>query len=147
MEIIGFASDHAGFGLKTHIKSCMEAKGYPCRDFGTDSPASCDYPDYAHPLAKAIEAGEVDCGIALCGSGNGVSMTLNKYPDVRAAVCWNEEIARLARAHNDANALVLPARFMDADTADAVVDMFLRTPFEGGRHQLRIDKIPIRSDR
>ena len=121
----------------------MSSKGYDVYDFGTFSPESVDYPDYAHPLAEAIEKGELSRGIAMCGSANGITMTLNKHQGIRAAICWEPEIAALARQHNDANVCSMPARFIDNDTALKVVDIFLNTPFEGGRHQRRIDKIPV----
>ncbi|MDR0844735.1 MAG: ribose 5-phosphate isomerase B [Tannerella sp.] len=142
---IGFASDHAGFELKEYIKGYMEAKGFICKDFGTYSSESCDYPDYAHLLAEAVEAEDVDCGIALCGSGNGISMALNKHQGIRAAICWNVEISHLTRLHNDANILVLPARFIGRKEAEEITDMFFKTSFDGGRHQLRIEKIPVKA--
>ena len=117
--------------------------GYEVRDFGTDTSDSCDYPDYAHPLAEAVEAGTVYPGIGLCGSGNGIGMTLNKHQSIRAALCWNDETARLSRAHNDANVLVLPARFVTAEEAVRMVDIFLTTTFDGGRHRRRVEKIPV----
>jgi ribose 5-phosphate isomerase B len=141
-KTVGIASDHAGYELKTLVRQYLESNGYVCRDFGTYSPASCDYPDYAHPLAEAVEDGEVDCGIALCGSGNGISMALNKHQAIRAAICWNVEMARLTRTHNDANVLVLPARFVTWDEAREITDVFFETSFQGGRHRLRIEKIP-----
>lgn len=143
MNKVGLCSDHAGFALKEYIKQLLTARGLEFEDFGTHSSASCDYPDFAHPLALAVEAGEVYPGIAVCGTGNGISMTLNKHRDIRAALCWNPEIAALCRAHNDANVLVMPGRFISNEEAEKVVDTFLHTPFEGGRHQRRIDKIPI----
>lgn len=136
-------SDHAGFPLKAVVEGYLEAREITYRDFGTDSAESCDYPDFAHPAANAIEQGECERGIAMCGSGNGIAMTLNKHQGIRAAICWTPELARLARAHNDANVLVLPARFIDEVNAIAIVDAFLDTPFDGGRHQRRIDKIPV----
>lgn len=139
---IGIASDHAGFDLKEHVKGYLKKKGLPYKDFGTYSNASCDYPDFAHPLALAVESGECYPGIAICGSGEGVSITLNKHQGIRAALCWMPEIARLSRQHNDANVLVMPGRFIDFQEADAIMDQFLATSFEGGRHQRRIDKIP-----
>ncbi len=117
--------------------------GYEVRDFGTDTSDSCDYPDYAHPLAEAVEAGAVYPGIGLCGSGNGIGMTLNKHQSIRAALCWNDETARLSRAHNDANVLVLPARFVTVEEAVHMVDIFLSTTFDGGRHRRRVEKIPV----
>jgi len=142
MKTIGIASDHAGFALKEAIKEQLGAQGYCLVDFGTHSNQSMDYPDVAHPLASALEQGRVAMGIALCGSGNGISMTLNKHQGIRAALCWTSEIALLARQHNDANICVLPARFISSDIALEIVDTFLHTSFEGGRHQNRIEKIP-----
>lgn len=143
MKPIALASDHAGFELKAIVEGYLEARGVAYKDFGTDSAESCDYPDFAHPAALAVESGECSMGIAMCGTGNGIAMTLNKHQGIRAALCWNKEITALARQHNDANVLVMPARFIDAVTALAIVDTFLDTPFEGGRHQRRIDKIPV----
>lgn len=143
MKPIALASDHAGFELKAIVEGYLEARGVAYKDFGTDSAESCDYPDFAHPAARAVESGECSMGIAMCGTGNGIAMTLNKHQGIRAALCWNKEIAALARQHNDANVLVMPARFIDAVTALAIVDTFLDTTFEGGRHQRRIDKIPV----
>lgn len=144
MNTIGLCSDHAGFDLKEYIKQVLTERGIPCKDFGTYSTDSCDYPDFAHPLANAVEAGEVYPGIAICGSGNGISMTLNKHQGIRAALCWIEEIAALARAHNDANVLVMPGRFISKEEALKALDAFLNTSYEGGRHQRRIDKIPVK---
>ncbi len=141
---VGLCSDHAGFELKSVIEGYFEANGIAYRDFGTDSEASCDYPDFAHPCAFAVEAGEVYPGVAMCGSGNGIAMTLNKHQGVRAALCWTPELARLARAHNDANVLVLPARFIAPELALEIVDVFMNTAFEGGRHERRIEKIPVK---
>lgn len=143
MKPIALASDHAGFELKAIVEGYLEARGVAYKDFGTDSAESCDYPDFAHPAALAVESGDCSMGIAMCGTGNGIAMTLNKHQCIRAALCWNKEIAALARQHNDANVLVMPARFIDAVTALAIVDTFLDTSFEGGRHQRRIDKIPV----
>lgn len=143
MKPIALASDHAGFELKAIVEGYLEARGVAYKDFGSDSAESCDYPDFAHPAARAVESGECSMGIAMCGTGNGIAMTLNKHQGIRAALCWNKEIAALARQHNDANVLVMPARFIDAVTALAIVDTFLDTSFEGGRHQRRIDKIPV----
>lgn len=142
--MIGIASDHAGYEMKEQLKDFLSRSGYAVRDFGTDSPESMDYPDVAHPLAASIENGETEMGIALCGTGNGISMTLNKHSGIRAALCWNEEIASLARRHNDANVLALPARFITLEQAMAIVSVFLSTGFEGGRHLRRIQKIPCR---
>ena len=139
--MIGLASDHAGFELKEFIKSVLDKKEIVYKDFGTYSTASVDYPDYAHPLAIAVQNGEVESGIAVCGSGNGIAMTLNKHKDIRAALCWEEEIAQLARAHNDANILVLPGRYISEAEAKLCINAFLEVPFEGGRHQGRIDKM------
>lgn len=138
---IGIASDHAGFELKSRIIDYLSSKDWGVQDFGTDSPESMDYPDVAHPLAKAIEDGVVDCGIALCGTGNGIAMTLNKHQGIRAAICWTPELAALAKQHNNANCLVLPARFIEPEKALEVIDTFFSSTFEGGRHQRRIDKI------
>ncbi len=142
--IIGIAADHAGYEMKEQLISFLDQLGYQVKDFGTHSTESMDYPDVAHPLAKSVENKEVDLGIALCGSGNGISMTLNKHPHIRAALCWNTELASLARRHNDANILSLPARFISIKEAEEIVKVFLNTGFEGGRHQRRIDKIPCK---
>lgn len=142
MSTIAFASDHAGFELKKILEKYVEEKGYAVKDFGTDSDASCDYPDFAHPAAEAVESGECAFGICMCGSGNGIQMTLNKHQGIRAALCWLPELASLARQHNNANILVLPARFISEEEAKRIVDSYLEAEFEGGRHQRRIDKIP-----
>lgn len=144
MRKIGLAADHAGFALKEHVKTWLDQKGIAYHDFGTHSDASCDYSDYAHALGEAIDAGTLSIGIAICGSGEGISMALNKHQGVRAALVWIPEIARLSRLHNDANVLVMPGRFIDVDTANAIMEEFLQTDFEAGRHQARIDKIPLR---
>ena len=144
MKTIGLASDHAGYELKEYIKTWLEAKGYSFKDFGTYSADSCDYADYAHPLADAVESGECYPGIAVCGSGQGIGITLNKHQGIRAALCWIPEIAHLARQHNDANILVLPGRFIDTAMADKILDEFFTTEFEGGRHQARIEKMPVK---
>lgn len=141
---IALCSDHAGFELKALIIDHLNKAGYETEDLGTDSADSCDYPDFAHPCALAVESGKDYPGIAMCGTGNGIAMTLNKHQGIRAALCWNKDLARLAREHNDANILVLPARFIDHAEALEVVDAFLSTPFEGGRHIRRIEKIPMR---
>ena len=141
---IAIANDHAGFEMKKVIVKYLEEKGYDTRDFGSYTPDSVDYPDFAHPLASAIESGEYVFGITLCGSGNGINMVTNKHQDVRAALCWNREIADLARRHNDANVCSIPARFVDQETAKDIIDTFLSTDFEGGRHIKRIQKIPIK---
>lgn len=142
--MIAICSDHAGYELKSIVEGYLEAQNREFKDFGTYSEESCDYPDFAHPAALAVESGECYPGIAMCGSGNGIAMTLNKHQGIRAAICWTPELARLARAHNDANVLVMPARFIDSVTALQIVDAFLHTEFEGGRHQRRIDKIALR---
>ncbi|MBO7068651.1 MAG: ribose 5-phosphate isomerase B [Bacteroidaceae bacterium] len=141
---VGIASDHAGYALKEHVKEYLTAKGQEFEDFGTYSEESCDYPDFGHALGNAIEAGSVYPGIAVCGSGEGISMTLNKHQGVRAGLCWIPEIAHLIRQHNDANVLVMPGRFINNAEADAIMDEFFATPFEGGRHQKRVDKIPCK---
>lgn len=141
---VGLCSDHAGFELKSIIDGYLMSEDVATRDFGTYSADSCDYPDFAHPCAEAVEKGEIYPAIAICGTGNGIGMTLNKHQGVRAALCWTKEIARLARCHNDANVLVLPARFIAPEEALAIVDVFMNTEFEGGRHQRRIDKIPVK---
>ena len=143
MKTIGLCSDHAGFELKEFVRSRLEKKGCPYKDFGTYSAESCDYPDFAHPLALAVEAGECYPGIAICGSGNGIGMTLNKHQGIRAALCWKAELSHLARQHNDANVLVLPGRFITTQEANDILEEFFNTTFEGGRHQRRIDKIPL----
>ena len=142
--MIGLASDHAGFALKQHVKEYLDGKGITYHDYGTYSEESCDYPDYAHALAEGIEAGECEKGIAICGSGEGISMTLNKHQNIRAALCWMPEIAHLARLHNNANVLVMPGRFITNEEADAIMDEYFQTPFEGGRHERRVAKIAIR---
>ena len=144
MKTIGLASDHAGYELKEYVKTWLEAKGWEYKDFGTYSTDSCDYPDFAHPLAEAVETGECYPGIAICGSGEGISMTLNKHQGIRAALCWTSEIAHMTCLHNDANVLVMPGRFIDTETASQIMDEFFNTEFEGGRHQKRIDKIPVK---
>lgn len=137
-------SDHAGYELKCLIEGYLTSQGIEYDDFGTHSPDSCDYADFAHPCAEAVESGANYPGIAMCGSGNGINMTLNKHQGIRAALCWTPELARLARQHNDANVLVLPARFIEPTVAIEILEAFLNTGFEGGRHELRIAKIPVR---
>lgn len=139
---IAFAADHAAFPLKEEIKAYVEAKGYETVDFGTHSEDSCDYPDFAHPAAEAVSRGECDFGIGMCGSGNGMQITLNKHQDIRAALCWLPELGSLAKQHNNANFLVLPARFITAEEARRIVDAYLDAKFEGGRHERRVAKIP-----
>jgi ribose 5-phosphate isomerase B len=138
--------DHAGVELKTWLKQQLSSEGYRFFDFGTNTTDSVDYPDYIHPLADAINRGIYQRGIILCGSGNGVAMVANKYPLVRAAICWTEEIAKLARLHNDANIIALPARFISQEEALKIVKIFFTTDFEGGRHERRVQKIspPVR---
>lgn len=140
---ICIACDHAGYDMKEFLVGWLEAKGYDVHDFGTMSPESCDYPDFAHPLGFAIDNGELRRGITLCGTGNGITMAINKHPKVRAALCWNPEIAELARLHNDANICSMPARCLSNNEAVVILEKFLNTEFEGGRHQRRIDKIPL----
>ncbi len=140
---IAICADHAGFELKKTVIEHLQSKNVKSfKDFGTYSTESCDYADFAHPMASAVESGEFDFGISICGSGNGISMTVNKHQGIRAALCWNEEIVALARQHNNANVLSLPARFVSVEQALKMVDVFFATDFEGGRHQGRIDKIP-----
>lgn len=146
MKKIGIACDHAGYEMKEFLVGYLGATGYEVLDFGTHSPESVDYPDYAHQLAEAVEAGEAELGIGLCGSGEGMAMTLNKHQGIRAGLCWNVEVASLVRRHNDANILVLPARFIDNDEAVAILDAFFEARFEGGRHEGRIAKIPVRCE-
>lgn len=141
---LAIASDHAGFKMKEELKHFLIDKGHKVTDFGTNSDASMDYPDTAHPLAAKVDKGEFKFGITICGSGNGINMTANKYKGIRAALCWNVEISKLARQHNNANICSLPARFVDIKLAREIVEAFLTTSFEGGRHQQRIDKIPIK---
>jgi ribose 5-phosphate isomerase B len=142
---IAIASDHAGFELKAEIVNYLLEKGHEVNDFGPYAAGSVDYPDYAHPLANAVEQGISKYGIAICGSGNGVNITVNKHQGIRSALCWKKEIAVLARQHNDANICALPARFISKNEAIDMVEAFISTPFEGGRHQLRVNKIPCKS--
>ena len=142
MKTIGIAADHAGFALKEDILKHLISQGYAIADFGTHSSESMDYPDVAHPLADAVEQGKAAFGIALCGSGNGINMTLNKHQGIRSALCWTPDIAALARQHNNANICALPARFITPESAFEIVETFLNTSFEGGRHQKRVEKIP-----
>ena len=142
-QIIPIASDHGGFEMKEYLIEQLKKWGYEVKDYGTHSTESCDYPDYAHPLARAVQNGEVSRGIAVCGSGEGISITLNKHRGIRAALCWTPEIAGLSRRHNDANILALPGRFITPEEADAILDVFLTSTFEGGRHQRRVEKIDL----
>ena len=141
MTKILIASDHAGFELKEKLEHALEKLGYDVDDLGTNSPESTDYADYAHPLAREVSEGRAERGVLLCGTGLGMSYTANRYAHVRAAVAWNPEIARLAREHNDSNVLVLPARFVSDSEAAVILTTWLETPFEGGRHARRVDKI------
>ena len=139
---IGICSDHAGFQYKDKLAAWLRSSGIEIVDFGTDSEVSMDYTDVAHPLAAAVEDGTVEAGIALCGTGNGMAMTLNHHKGIRAGLAWNSEIARLVKAHNDANVLVMPARFISYRMAQRIVSTWMTTPFDGGRHERRISKIP-----
>lgn len=141
---VAVASDHAGFNIKEKVKEFLISQGCEVKDFGCFSDESVDYPDYAHQVTAAVEAEKYDYGILVCGTGNGMSMTANKYPGIRAALCYNEEISRLARAHNDANVCVLPGRFVNESEAELIVKTFLLSNFDGGRHKRRIDKIPLK---
>ena len=141
---IAIGCDHAGFEYKETIKKALEAAGHTITDCGTYSTASVDYPDFVHPVATSVEKNESDFGILLCGSANGVAMTANKHQSIRAGLCWNEEVALLTRQHNNANILCIPARFMPVEQAVAIAQLFLSTPFEGGRHQQRVDKIALK---
>lgn len=138
---IAIASDHAGFELKEIIKTHLNVLGYEFEDYGTYNDTCVDYPDMIHPIASDINKNKFETGIIICGSGNGVAMTANKYPNVRAAICWTTDVAKFARLHNDANIVSLPARFIDAGTAKEIVTVFLNTAFEGGRHLTRVNKI------
>ena len=140
---IAIAADHAGFGLKEELIKMLQAEGHQINDLGTYSDESIDYPEFAHRLAKTILDKKADYGIAICGSGNGMSMTVNKYDGIRSALCWNAEIAQLARNHNDANICSLPGRFLNKETSMLIVKTFLESGFDGGRHERRIRKIPL----
>lgn len=141
MEKIAIGGDHAGFELKATLVKLLTDQGYSIYDFGTYSTDSADYPDFAHAVAGAVEEGKFNLGILICGSANGVAMTANKHQNIRAAICWNEELAALARQHNNANILCLPARFITGQMAEQIVDRFLNSSFEGGRHERRVNKI------
>lgn len=143
MRKIAFASDHAGYKTKIFLINKLMEDGYEIQDFGTFSEESSDYPDFAHPMAEAVENDICDIGISLCGSGNGINMTVNKHQKIRSALCWSVEIAELARLHNNANVCAVPARFVSEDLAFDIVNKFLNTGFEGGRHEKRILKIPV----
>ena len=142
---IAIGNDHAGTKYKFEIVRYLEGKGIKVLNYGTDDENSMDYPDAIHPVADAVEKGQADLGIILCGSGNGAAMTANHHKDIRAALCWNEELVALARQHNDANVLSIPARFVSQEEALSFVETFLNTDFEGGRHQNRVEKIPVKN--
>jgi ribose 5-phosphate isomerase B len=141
---IAIASDHAGFYLKEKLLAYLIKEKYDVKDLGTSSSESVDYPDFGHPLANAVSAGEFEKGISICGTGNGINMVVNKHPGIRAALCWNEEISRMSRAHNDANILTLPGWFITESEAYLIAKTFLTTDFEGGRHSRRIEKISLK---
>lgn len=138
---VAIGGDHAGFEYKVRLIQKLEKSGYEVKDFGPFSDTSVDYPDFVHPLSLAVEDGEFELGIVICGSGNGVAITANKHQGIRAALCWNEELAALARQHNNANVLAIPARFVSYELAEKMTERFLTTDFEGGRHQNRVSKI------
>lgn len=138
---VAVGADHAGYEYKTVIVDFLQNKGLMVMDFGTDGPHSVDYPDFAHPVADAVERGEASWGILVCGSANGVAISANKHQGIRAAICWQSDLARLSREHNNANILCLPARFISLPAAEEMVNIFLQTSFEGGRHQTRVSKI------
>ena len=140
---IAIASDHAGFELKNALIAFLSKENYIIKDFGTNSGDSCDYPDYAHPLAEAVSNDLYDVGVVICGSGNGVNMTVNKHQNIRGALCWTPDLASLARAHNNANVLALPAKFISGAEALLITKVFLNTDFDGGRHKKRVEKIPL----
>lgn len=140
---VSIGNDHAGPEYKSAIVKHLEDKGFSITNYGTDTTESADYPDFVHPVASDVDAGKVDFGILICGTANGVAMTANKYQKVRAGVCWNSEITHLTRQHNDANIICIPARFTSIPQAIKMVDVFINTEFEGGRHKRRIDKIPL----
>jgi ribose 5-phosphate isomerase B len=141
---IAIVSDHAGYFLKEKILNYLIKEKRDVKDFGSSSDEPVDYPDFGHLLANAVSSGEYELGISICGTGNGINMTVNKHPGIRSALCWNEEISRLARAHNDANICALPGRFISDSEAYLIVKTFINTSFEGGRHQRRIDKISLK---
>jgi ribose 5-phosphate isomerase B len=143
-ELIPIASDHAGYELKERLGSRLRALGFEVKDLGTDAPVAADYPDYAHPVADMVSSGEVRRGVLLCGTGVGMAMAANRHPRVRAAVAWSAEVAELTRRHNDANVLVLPARCISEDDGERILEVFLATEFEGGRHGRRVEKIEQR---
>lgn len=141
MPKIALGSDHAGFGYKEALKRWLEKNGYVVTDFGAHSTDSADYPDFAHPVASCVEEAKADMGVLVCGSANGVAITANKHQGIRAAICWTEELASLARQHNNANVVCIPARFIEYPLAETIVSKFLTTEFEGGRHAHRVSKI------
>lgn len=141
MISVAIGADHAGFEYKEHLKNWLSTRGYSIKDFGTHSLDSADYPDFAHPVASAVEKKEFQFGLLLCGSANGVAMTANKHQGIRAAICWKEELAELARTHNNANVICIPARHVTLELAEKMLDKFLHAPFEGGRHERRVEKI------
>ena len=138
---IAIGSDHAGYEYKEILKKWLLKKGYELKDFGTHTNESADYPDFAHPVADSVEKNEYELGVLVCGSANGVAITANKHQGIRAAICWNEELASLARLHNNANIVCIPARFISYELAEKITETFLNTPFEGGRHERRVSKI------
>ena len=141
---IAIVSDHAGYFLKEKVLSFLITEKYDVKDFGCFSEEKVDYPDFAHPLAQAVSAGDYEFGISICGTGNGINMTVNKHPGIRGALCWNEEISRLARAHTDANICALPGRFISESEAYLIVKTFINTSFDVGRHKARVDKISLK---
>jgi ribose 5-phosphate isomerase B len=141
MKTIAIGCDHAGFPYKSAVVSLLKKQGHDVLDFGTDSPESVDYPDFVHPVALAVTSGRADLGVVMCGSGNGVAITANKHPGIRAALCWKTELAVLARQHNHANVIALPVRFVSEQEALDMVEAFIATDFEGGRHETRVQKI------
>lgn len=140
-KVVPIGADHAGFELKSEVIKHLESKGYEVKDFGCYSEESIDYPDYAHPVAEMVASNKGSLGVVICGSGNGINMTANKHQEIRSALCWKPEIAKLSREHNDANIIALPARFISTKEAIDMIDAFFDTDFEGGRHQRRVDKI------
>ena len=141
MPTVAIGADHAGFEYKEVLKKWLEKNGYKTKDFGAYSAESADYPDFAHPVAEAVEKKEFELGLLICGSANGVAITANKHQNIRAAICWNEELAALSRQHNNANVLCLPARYVTIELAEKILDRFLHSSFEGGRHERRVNKI------
>ena len=141
---LAIVSDHAGYYLKEKLLKYLIQQKYDIKDLGCFTDEMTDYPDFGHPLARAVSSGEFESGISICGTGNGINMTVNKHPGIRSALCWNEEISRLARAHNDANICALPGRFISESEAYLIVSTFLNTDFEGGRHKRRVDKISLK---